>query len=41
MTDIRTTTYLVKPNVETTRYFNPVDPSSEIWEELNKKKIYY
>ena len=38
MTDINTTTYLTKPNVETTRYFIPVDPSTEIWIELNKKE---
>ncbi len=38
MTDINTTAYLIKPNVETTRYFTPSDPSIEIWEELNKKE---
>lgn len=38
MTDIRSTPYLTKPNVETTRYFTPTDPSIEIWDELNKKE---
>ena len=38
MTDINTTKYLVKPNVETTKYFKPSDPSEDIYEELEKKE---
>ena len=36
--EINTTKFLVKPNVETTRYFTPSDPSEDIWRELDKKE---